>query len=367
MVDAFNANFSLDGLGIDLGRGIGGGGLDMIQAEHWTIEEDKFFENSLAQFGDLETDDIWGTFNAQIPGKSMVGLKRRFNLLQEDIKNIESGRVPLPHYENENKDIHTTVVLGGNNNVSNGLNGGGVNGVMVDGSGMMGGVVPGAVNGAVNGVEQRGPGGVSVPAPVMAPAAPNANAPTTNGNNATSSGGKKASGKSSAAKTSDQERRKGIPWTEEEHRLFLLGLAKFGKGDWRSISRNFVISRTPTQVASHAQKYFIRLNSLNKKDKRRSSIHDITSVSGGGSEGPTTTRNGAGGVMTAAAGATGDLNGLQMAPMQPMGGMAPGPQVMGSVAPQQGGYYTTSNGMMTQVGYVQTPGVMMPNYVPQQM
>jgi hypothetical protein len=56
----------------------------------------------------------------------------------------------------------------------------------------------------------------------------------------------------------------------------LLGLNKFGKGDWRSISRNFVVSRTPTQVASHAQKYFIRLNSLNKKDKRRSSIHDIT-------------------------------------------------------------------------------------------
>lgn len=32
------------------------------------------------------------------------------------------------------------------------------------------------------------------------------------------------------------------------HRLFLLGLGKFGKGDWRSISRNFVISRTPTQA-----------------------------------------------------------------------------------------------------------------------
>ena len=48
-----------------------------------------------------------------------------------------------------------------------------------------------------------------------------------------------------------QERRKGIPWTEEEHRLFLMGLAKFGKGDWRSISRNYVISRTPTQVSAH--------------------------------------------------------------------------------------------------------------------
>lgn len=46
----------------------------------------------------------------------------------------------------------------------------------------------------------------------------------------------------------DAERRKGIPWSEEEHRLFLMGLAKFGKGDWRSISRNFVTTRTPTQV-----------------------------------------------------------------------------------------------------------------------
>lgn len=65
-----------------------------------------------------------------------------------------------------------------------------------------------------------------------------------------------------------------------KNRLFLLGLDKYGKGDWRSISRNFVVTRTPTQVASHAQKYFIRLNSMNK-DRRRSSIHDITSVNNG--------------------------------------------------------------------------------------
>lgn len=61
------------------------------------------------------------------------------------------------------------------------------------------------------------------------------------------------------------------------HRLFLLGLQKYGKGDWRNISRNFVVTRTPTQVASHAQKYFIRQGS-GGKDKRRSSIHDITTV-----------------------------------------------------------------------------------------
>jgi len=78
------------------------------------------------------------------------------------------------------------------------------------------------------------------------------------------------------ATASSRERKKGVPWTEDEHRLFLLGLQKLGKGDWRGISRHFVQSRTPTQVASHAQKYFIRQNNLNKR-KRRSSLFDIVS------------------------------------------------------------------------------------------
>ncbi|EMS68270.1 Transcription factor MYB1R1 [Triticum urartu] len=66
----------------------------------------------------------------------------------------------------------------------------------------------------------------------------------------------------------------GTPWTEEEHRLFLLGLQKLGKGDWRGISRSFVVSRTPTQVASHAQKYFIRQTNFSRR-KRRSSLFDM--------------------------------------------------------------------------------------------
>ncbi|VFQ71840.1 unnamed protein product [Cuscuta campestris] len=78
-------------------------------------------------------------------------------------------------------------------------------------------------------------------------------------------------------RASDHERKKGVPWTEDEHRQFLLGLKKYGKGDWRNISRNFVTTRSPTQVASHAQKYFIRQHS-GGKDRRRSSIHDITTV-----------------------------------------------------------------------------------------
>ncbi|KAK6127569.1 hypothetical protein DH2020_038687 [Rehmannia glutinosa] len=64
----------------------------------------------------------------------------------------------------------------------------------------------------------------------------------------------------------------------ESGRLFLMGLNKYGKGDWRSISRYYVITKTPTQVASHAQKYFRRLTSSTPVDRRRPSIHDIQTV-----------------------------------------------------------------------------------------
>ena len=183
-----------------------------------------------------------------------------------------------------------------------------------------------------------------VVAPAKVDTAPVAPAPATQtnsgGSNGSKSSSKKKGGKAPAAKTSDQERRKGIPWTEEEHRLFLLGLAKFGKGDWRSISRNFVISRTPTQVASHAQKYFIRLNSLNKKDKRRSSIHDITSVNGAGDSVPNSSQNG-----------------QPMPTMVPMQPMASGPM-------SGNGYYGAPMG--NSMGYMQTPG-MQTMYVQQPM
>nr|XP_025882004.1 transcription factor DIVARICATA [Oryza sativa Japonica Group] len=63
-------------------------------------------------------------------------------------------------------------------------------------------------------------------------------------------------------------------WTTEEHRQFLRGLRVYGRGEWKSISMNFVRSKTPVQVSSHAQKYFRRVESA-AADKQRYSINDV--------------------------------------------------------------------------------------------
>ncbi|KAK7388768.1 hypothetical protein VNO78_23595 [Psophocarpus tetragonolobus] len=196
----------------------------------WSYEEEKAFENAIAMHWIEEASkEHWEKIASAVPSKSMEEVKQHYHVLVEDVSAIEAGHVSFPNYAYEettssNKDLHGSSKATTSEKRSNCNFGSGFSGIGHDSS------------------THSGKGGLS--------------------------------------RSSEQERRKGIPWTEEEHRLFLLGLDKFGKGDWRSISRNFVISRTPTQVASHAQKYFIRLNSMNR-DRRRSSIHDITSVNNG--------------------------------------------------------------------------------------
>lgn len=180
----------------------------------WSREQDKAFENALATYPE-DALDRWEKIAGNIPGKTLEDIKEHYELLVDDVNQIESGFVPLPSYSfsSDGSPSHASEEGTGKKGDNHGLD-------------------------------------------------------------------KSESHFGSRAPRSDQERRKGTAWTEDEHRLFLLGLDKYGKGDWRSISRNFVVTRTPTQVASHAQKYFIRLNSMNK-DRRRASIHDITSVDNG--------------------------------------------------------------------------------------
>ncbi|KAF7012612.1 hypothetical protein CFC21_026797 [Triticum aestivum] len=64
-----------------------------------------------------------------------------------------------------------------------------------------------------------------------------------------------------------------IYWTKEEHWNFIHGLSVYGRGKWKEISKDFVTTKTPVQVSSHAHKYFKRLERKNLR--RRYSINDL--------------------------------------------------------------------------------------------
>lgn len=77
-------------------------------ATKWTASENKLFENALAVY-DKDTPDRWVKVAAMIPGKTVADVIKQYRELEEDVCNIEAGLVPIPgYYNNSNTNKATT-------------------------------------------------------------------------------------------------------------------------------------------------------------------------------------------------------------------------------------------------------------------
>ncbi|KAK3162599.1 hypothetical protein QOZ80_1BG0091400 [Eleusine coracana subsp. coracana] len=72
------------------------------------------------------------------------------------------------------------------------------------------------------------------------------------------------------------ERKKPEKWTEQEHNLFLEGLEKYGTGKWKTMSSEYLTTKSASEIASHHQKYRKRLEQRKRNGCKRASIHDVT-------------------------------------------------------------------------------------------
>ncbi|KAM6591664.1 transcription factor RADIALIS isoform X2 [Cannabis sativa] len=64
----------------------------------WTAMQNKQFERALALY-DKDTPDRWLKVARAVGGnKSPEEVKRHYEILEEDIKHIESGKIPFPNY-----------------------------------------------------------------------------------------------------------------------------------------------------------------------------------------------------------------------------------------------------------------------------
>ena len=124
----------------------------------WTRHQENLFENALSVH-DLDIPERWENIAALVPGKDACAVKRHYELLVEDVKNIDLGIISLPAYP---KSVENRLDCSAESSYVK-------NGVVGDGS--------------------------------------------SNGSSGNSGGGKVGNNKAS-----EQERKKGIPWTEEEHR-----------------------------------------------------------------------------------------------------------------------------------------------------
>lgn len=63
----------------------------------WTKEENKMFERALAIYAE-DSPDRWFKVASMIPGKTVFDVMKQYSKLEEDVFDIEAGRVPIPGY-----------------------------------------------------------------------------------------------------------------------------------------------------------------------------------------------------------------------------------------------------------------------------
>ncbi|KAJ8762345.1 hypothetical protein K2173_007503 [Erythroxylum novogranatense] len=74
----------------------------MGSSSTWTPKQNKLFENALATY-DQDTPDRFQKLARAVGGKTVDEVKRHYDMLVEDVKQIEAGHVPLPNYKKASK------------------------------------------------------------------------------------------------------------------------------------------------------------------------------------------------------------------------------------------------------------------------
>ncbi|KAL5715266.1 Protein RADIALIS-like 5 [Ranunculus cassubicifolius] len=69
-----------------------------LSTSTWTVKQNKLFEQALVMY-DQDTPDRWQHVARAVGGgKSAADVKKHYDILEEDIRNIEAGLVPFPSY-----------------------------------------------------------------------------------------------------------------------------------------------------------------------------------------------------------------------------------------------------------------------------
>lgn len=72
-----------------------------IACAAWSASENKVFENGLVLYEEIDEPEKWRRIAEEIPGKSHEDVKKHYERLLEDVEMIESGLVRVPCYVGE--------------------------------------------------------------------------------------------------------------------------------------------------------------------------------------------------------------------------------------------------------------------------